>query len=249
MICPRCKYESINFDTCPYCKYDLTTVPNPFETIKINEEYKKIRKRLNIFYYIVIAIGSIILIFLIFNLFNKKDNKAIDNKVNTNRATTQEIIDKGYVDSNPVTPAKFGELTKASLQHNGEYYEVFVKGIRKIDSIEASNILTSHGLTYDIRYGFNLEGIEYEISLIDDLNDVNPVLKSNYYLTDTGYDYLNINDDIFRIKTVDIYDGNNISKDDKASVIVIYQTNENRHSICLGNRSYKAGCIDASNIE
>ena len=248
MICPKCKHESINFDICPYCKYDLTTVPNPFDVIKINEEYRNIRKKLNLFYYIVILCGTCILIFLIFNLFNKKDSLILDT-TNTNEMTTTTTAVKAYVDSTPINPVGLNILTKSSVLYNDKYYDAFVKGIRKINSSEAASLLTSHGLNYDIRYGFNLEGLEYEVTIIDDISDVDPVLNSNYYFTDTGNDYLNINEDIFRINIVNIYDGNKISKNSSARVIVIYQTNESNHSICLGNRSHGAGCIEVINSE
>lgn len=238
MICPKCNQESINFDICPYCNYDFSTIPTELENKK---NIDIIQKRLNIFYICVIIIGIPIIGLLLFNLINKY--KKPDLVVYENVTTTKEIINTEYTKTNPIMPTGLGNLTLGSIKYNNNYYDAYVKGIRLIDSNEVSTLLSEKGIDYPLDAGFRYEGIEYSVSIKDNIK-VSPVLNSVFYYTDTGNDYINIDENIFRINTVDIYDGEDILPNSEKRVIVLYETNTNDYSICLGYKGHNTACIN-----
>lgn len=238
MICPKCNQESINFDICPYCNYDFKTIPSELDK---NVDINKLRAKLNIFYISVIVIGCIVLILLIINLFNKK--KPIDDGPQyTNETTTTTAVEVDYVKSNPIKPVSLNELTIGSIKDNNTYYNAYVKGIRVMDQTESLSVLQAHGSTFELDPGFRYEGLVYQVNIKDNVS-VNPVMNSIFYYADTGNDFINIDGNIIKPKVVSIYDGNNINKDETKEVIVVYETNTDNYSICLGYKSYNAACI------
>jgi hypothetical protein len=140
-------------------------------------------------------------------------------------------------------PTGLGNLTLGSIKYNNNYYDAYVKGIRLIDSNEVSTLLSERGIDYPLDAGFRYEGIEYSVSIKDNIK-VSPVLNSVFYYTDTGNDYINIDENIFRINTVDIYDGEDILPNSEKRVIVLYETNTNDYSICLGYKGHNTACIN-----
>lgn len=242
MICPKCNQESINFEVCPYCNYDFSTIPNELDK---KENLIKLKKRLNVFYVSVIVVGIIVFALLVINLLNKGKKTVYQSKYTNDTTTTSvEVLD--YTPSNPIEPVKMDVLTLGSIKDGDNYYDAYIKGVRLINSEEAINILNQHGITYELSEGFYLEGLVYNVSIKDNLN-ISPVLNSNFYYTETGNDYVNINENIFRIDTVDIYDGDNLTNSNNKDVVVIYQTNTNNYSICMGYRKHNIGCINPTN--
>lgn len=260
MICPKCQKESLNFQNCPYCNTPLVA-PKVEEQPVVQEVQEEpvieeiieestrpqnteaLRKKLKIFYICVIAIGIVVLILLIINLF-KKNTKP--KEIPPEETTTTVRLTTQYVNSRASMRNPYGLDTefKSSLydENSKKYYDVTVKGIRLLDSAEINSLLNANGITYEVFEGFALKGIVYSVH-VDDLDgSISPALMGTFYKTSTMEDFVKINGENKKIDVKSIAN-ENISSGETKEVSVIYQTKDDDYSICLGNAGKAIGCI------